>query len=267
MRSWSGLAFLFALVLGLAPRAAAADAEAEPCPRPLAGDDEEARSLYQDAERLYASGRYTESLAAYRAALERSGRAELYFDMANAHERMGQPVEAADLLDRYLLCARPGDGDLIGERVRRLRTSAAQLARPSCPATELQGGASAPHVPSLEARVAIDQARAAEPPGARAWPWLAAGGGALAVSLGLAVAAQATEQPPCADPPQGRACETSPIDTGAALGRAAAVTAAVGLISLGTGAVILARKRRPARRRAMPWVGQGIIGVAIRGDL
>jgi tetratricopeptide (TPR) repeat protein len=255
MRTWAVI-----LACLLASPAAGAEAREEPCPRPQAGRDGDARARYRDGERLYAAGRYGESIAAFGAALERSGRPELYFDLANAHERMGHLASAAALLERYLRCARPADAGLVRERLRRLRSSAARLGWRTCPV--------APGVVLDDVALgdgAIDDAGERSRSGSRAWPWLVAGGGAAAAAVGLAIAAGATALPPCAYPDQGRACVTRPIDASLALERAAIASAAAGAVAIGTGAVLLVRERRQAR--AVPLVGGGMIGVAIGGEL
>ncbi len=251
----TGAAFL--LMCLLAPRVAGAEAREEPCPQPQAGGDRVGRAQYRDGERLYASGRYGESIAAFAAALERSGRPELYFDLANAHERMGHLAGAAAMLERYLRCARPTDAGLVRERLRRLRASSTRLGWRTCPVAE---GA------ELD-EVALDDAEVdgAGGSGSRALPWLIAGGSAAAAAVGLAIAAGATALPPCAYPDQGRACVSRPIDASGALERAAIASAAAGAVALGTGAVLFVRERR--RTRAVPLVGDGMFGVAIGGDL
>ena len=258
MRTWP----VVLLMCLLAPRVAGAEAREESCPQPRAGRDRAARALYRDGERLYASGRYGESVAAFTAALERSGRPELYFDLANAHERMGRMAGAAALLERYLRCARPVDAGLVRERLRRLRASAGRPGWRTCPVAEgemLDDLALADVGPDD----AGEQARSGS--GSRAWPWLIAGGGAAAAAVGLAIAAGATALPPCAYPDEGRACVSRPIDASGALERAAIASAAAGAVALGTGAVLFVRDRR--RTRAVPLVGRGMIGVAIGGEL
>ncbi len=255
MRTWPAVL----LVCLLAPRPAAAETREEPCPRPQARD-RAARSLYRDGERLYAAGRYGESVAAFGAALERSGRPELYFDLANAHERMGHLAEAAALLERYLRCARPADAGLVRERLRRLRASTARLGWRTCPVAESAAlGDVAPDDVALD-DVAVDGRTR---PGSTAW--LIAGGGAVAAAVGLAIAAGATALPACAYPDEGRACVSRPIDASAALERAAIASAAAGAVALGTGAVLFARERR--HTRAVPLVGDGMIGLAIGGEM
>lgn len=260
MRAWP-----VALLMCLVPGVAAGEARHEPCPQPQAERDRTARSLYRDGERLYAAGRYGESIAAFGAALARSGRPELYFDLANAHERMGRLGEAAALLERYLRCARPADAGLVRERLRRLRASAGRLGWRTCPVAH--GGAL--DEVALDGEVDRDTADGVDDgqarPGSRAWPWLIAGGGAVAAAVGLAVAAGATALPSCAYPDEGRACVSQPIDASGALERAAIASAAAGAVALGIGAVLFARERRHAR--AVPLVGEGMIGLAIGGDL
>ena len=140
----------------LAPRVAGAEAREEPCPQPqVGGDDRAGRAQYRDGERLYASGRYRESIAAFGAALERSGRPELYFDLANAHERMGHLAAAAAMLERYLRCARPTDAGLVRERLRRLRASSTRLGWRTCPVAE---GTELDEVALDDADVSVDAA-------------------------------------------------------------------------------------------------------------
>ncbi|HKE18478.1 MAG TPA: tetratricopeptide repeat protein [Kofleriaceae bacterium] len=267
MRIWPALvvSLMAALVVGIAPRAAAA--EDQPCPRPQRAVDDRARALYRDGERLYAAGRYGESIAAFRAALERSRRPELYFDLANAHEHLGDAAEAAGLLERYLRCARPADAGLVRERLRRLRASAVRLGPTTCPVAETPEPQAAVRLEAVDRIVAAEQDRARSRP--RAWPWLVTGGGALAAAIGLAVAADATRPPACAHPEQGRACLRMPIDASAALERTAIVAGAAGAIALAAGAVIAVRARGETRtgepRRAMPWIAPGAVGVAWGG--
>ncbi len=248
----------FLLMCLLAPRVAGAEAREEPCPQPQAGGDR-GRAQYRDGERLYASGRYGESIAAFGAALERSGRPELYFDLANAHERMGHLAAAAAMLERYLRCARPTDAGLVRERLRRLRASSTRLGWRTCPVAE------GTELDEVALDDAVVERRDGSRPGSRALPWLIAGGGAAAAAVGLAIAAGATALPPCAYPDQGRACVSRPIDASLALERAAIASAAAGAVALGTGAVLFVRERR--RTRAVPLVGDGMFGVAIGGDL
>jgi tetratricopeptide (TPR) repeat protein len=270
---------IFVVALAAAPRSAPAQPRPQACPRPARAADDHARSLYRDGERLYASGRYRESVTAFAAALARSGRPELYFDMANAHERMGEIAEAARLLERYVACADPPDADLIGERVRRLRAQIAAPDRPACPTSPPASAALVPRPTSAAAVrfdpgaavAAIDRDAAASPPhrGSGAWPWLLAGGGALATAAGLAAVAVAADRPDCAEPGQGRACASAPLDGGSALARAAIVSGAIGAFALTTGAILLARDRgrRPARRRPLPWLGPGLVGLAYATEL
>lgn len=205
------------------------------CPNVAAGDAAHARADYADGERHYAAGRYRESVAAFEAALAASGRADLYFNLANAHERLGDRARAAELLELYVACVRPEDADLVAERARRLRDAAVPmpLERDVCPVEEpriLAGG--------LELGTRADLVRRARPRRRASHPtrWLAAGGAALATAAALTLLAVTTDRPDgCGDGdarPCGQATDWRPILTGAA-----AVTAAAGVAAITVGVV------------------------------
>jgi hypothetical protein len=155
-------------------------------------------------------------------------------------------------------CPGPAGGLVGGESIAAFGAAFEPLPRASCPV------AAQPEPGTLQP---LDQVVAAEPlePPRRSFPWLVAGGGALATALGLAIASDAAALPACASPEQGRACMSAPIDPGPVLGRAAAVSAAVGMVVLATGAVIESRDRDA--HRAAPWIDGGAIGMAWTGEL
>lgn len=215
-----------AFIAPVTARAQERVAAAASCPEssrvdvPSAGS---ARQLYRRGERLYAAGRYHEAVAAYRAALSRSGRAALLFDLANTYERMGEHARAADALARYLSCVHPPDADLVRQRVRALRRRALSLA-PGLAET-------APPAP-------------AQPPGrlARARPWFIGAAGASIAALLLHLAARAARPPVCASLVGTRSCQVQGgIDWSAGLDRAAALGAITGAVGLAVGGLILVR--------------------------
>lgn len=63
--------------------------------------DEQARVLYLRGDRLYSEGRYEEATTAFQESYELSGRPGLLFNIANAHERLGQLEEALQALQRF----------------------------------------------------------------------------------------------------------------------------------------------------------------------
>jgi tetratricopeptide (TPR) repeat protein len=202
---------------------------------PVETADDSARERYAEGERFYAAGRYAEAADAYAEALEHSGKAALYFDLANTYERMGEKRRAADLLDRYLECARPDDADLVEERARRLRDAMVEppLAQPMCEEyrPEPDGDIVIAHEDELD-----DDDPGEDPPQhAHPVPWLLAGGTALALAAGLALAASsADDQPSCDGCRSAGGRDWSPaLQGGAALAATAGVAAAtVGVVLL-----------------------------------
>ncbi|HUS67844.1 MAG TPA: tetratricopeptide repeat protein [Kofleriaceae bacterium] len=198
---------------------------------PEARDDESARTFYQQAEEAYAAGRYDDALRAFSTALERSGQADLYFNLANTHERIGDRASAADALDRYLECAAPPDAVLVRERVRRLRdtVSLPPLSQPIC--TE----STEPPEPILvtSSEEELDDA-VGEPPRS-ATPWLIAGGASLLLAAGLAYASTtAGPEPACSDCRIDSARDWTPALQGGAVlaGAAAVVSTTIGVVTL-----------------------------------
>ena len=69
-----------------------------------AGDegDKRARELYIRGDKAYAEGDYEAALAAFEEAYELSGRHALLYNMANAHERLGEYDKALEKLRKFL---------------------------------------------------------------------------------------------------------------------------------------------------------------------
>ncbi len=112
------LALVVAVVAVVAVAAAAPAALAQPTPPNP--DDEAARELYREGDRLYAEGRYEEALDQFSKAFELSGRATLLFNMANSYERLARYAEAAEVLRRYLPDATDDEKTALRKRIARL---------------------------------------------------------------------------------------------------------------------------------------------------
>ena len=201
------------------------------CPE-TTGDDATARALYQQGEEAYAAGRYDDALHAFTAALEHSGRAELYFNLANTYERMGDRPRAADALDQYLECAAPPDADLVRQRARRLRdTVITPLPQPVC--TERTDPPDPILVAPSEAE--LDDLDASQPDHPSATPWLIAGGASLVLAAGLAYASTTTSpEPACAGCRTSSSRDWTPAlrATSAVAATAAIVTTTIGIVTL-----------------------------------
>lgn len=214
-------ALLIVLALGKAALA---------CPEVV--DAPRARDVYEQGEQAYAAGRYDDALRDFTSALEHSGRAELYFNLANTLERMGDRARAADALDQYLECAAPPDADLVRERARRLRDDVAlpPLTQPIC--TER----AQPPEPILV--LTADEPRddaGVERPRPRAAPWFIAGGASLVLAAGLAYASTtAAADPACDDCRLAPTRDWTPVLQGGAVlaATAALVTTTIALVTV-----------------------------------
>lgn len=64
-------------------------------------DEARARTLFENGKRLYSEGSYQAAIVAWDACHELSGHPELLFNLSNAHERLGNLLQALEYLNRY----------------------------------------------------------------------------------------------------------------------------------------------------------------------
>ncbi len=83
--------------------------------------DNRAREVFLKGDRAYAEGDYESALESFEEAYALSERHALLYNMANAHERLGQYQKAVDKLQRYLPYASSAQRDLIEKRIARLQ--------------------------------------------------------------------------------------------------------------------------------------------------
>jgi tetratricopeptide (TPR) repeat protein len=84
-------------------------------------EDDRARELYIKGDRAYAEGDYESALEAFEEAYALSGRHALLYNMANAHERLGEPEKALDKLRKFLPHASSGQQKLLEKRMQSLQ--------------------------------------------------------------------------------------------------------------------------------------------------
>lgn len=77
----------------------------------------EAQRLFENGARLYAEGSYEQSIVAFDAAYELSREPLMLYNMANAHERLGNLRQSIDLLNRYRPFADPAEQDVLLQRI------------------------------------------------------------------------------------------------------------------------------------------------------
>lgn len=96
-----------------------ADEEAEATP----GTDDRARAYFVLGRSAYDAGDYVEAIEQFGRAYELSGRADLLFNLYQAHHRGGNLEEAVDYLERYLEQGSPDDlqRGTLTERLSNLR--------------------------------------------------------------------------------------------------------------------------------------------------
>lgn len=99
-------------------------------------DDNEAaaREAFHQGDQLYLEGDYQGAVKAFEKAYALSGRIEMLFNLANAHERLDHYPEAAVALRGYIPHAPSGQRAALGRRLERLERLAQQERKASPPA-------------------------------------------------------------------------------------------------------------------------------------
>jgi tetratricopeptide (TPR) repeat protein len=83
-------------------------------------DDSRAQELYDNGVLLYEEGRYDEAILAWQEAYKISKRPLLFFNMANASERLGEYQEAIDHLNHYRAYAAADEREALDRRIKNL---------------------------------------------------------------------------------------------------------------------------------------------------
>jgi tetratricopeptide (TPR) repeat protein len=174
---------VFACVLTPSPagaeeaRARIAPATAEP-----SSTAEQAKLRYEQGKVAYREGRYADAIQAFSEADARAPRAALCFDIARAHERLGEPSRAVDAYREYLRRAPDApNADLVRARISALE---AEMQATAAAAPEPRV-ATAPVVTPVPARNEAASTRHADAKFAP-WSWVTlATGGALLASAGV----------------------------------------------------------------------------------
>ena len=91
----------------------------EPAPRSDA-DMTRARELFENGKILYDEGRYEDAITAWEESYRLSGRAELYFNISSAWEKLGAYSSAIDALNRYRVFAPADERAVLDRRIRAL---------------------------------------------------------------------------------------------------------------------------------------------------
>lgn len=98
--------------------------EAESTTPPLEARERAARDAFLRGDRLYLEGDYRGAVLAFEEAYALSGRIEMLFNLANAHERLGNYSEASVALRGYIPHSPEGDRPTLERRLERFESLA-----------------------------------------------------------------------------------------------------------------------------------------------
>lgn len=101
-------------------------------------DEEAARAAFRRGDQLFLEGDYEGAVQAFQEAYAASGRIEMLFNLANAHERLGNYSEAAVALRGYIPHAPARQREALERRLERFerRAKQARATPPPPPASE-----------------------------------------------------------------------------------------------------------------------------------
>lgn len=176
VRWWAVAMLGWALLTSQA--AAETPAPSSPPPEVSAEDDEKARVLYLNGQRMYEEGRYEDAILAFQSAYDLSPRPLLLYNLANAHERLGQLPEAIDALNRYRIYADPQEQDILLARVQTLERRLEQQRVQPVP-LPIPAPIPAPVVPQPVPTVPVRRSKA---------PWVVAVSGSVLALAGAGTA-------------------------------------------------------------------------------
>jgi tetratricopeptide (TPR) repeat protein len=221
--------------------------------------DARAKKLYHEGDRAYAEGRYEEAAADFEKAYELSQRPLLLFNLANAYERAGHYQKAANALSQYLPHAKPGERDMVQQRLDNLTKRAEKRAKERQKAEQAeraeqteeqakQRAAAPPPAPEPappEPAPPKPEPAPASPPPTAAYVLLGAGGAAITAGVVfavLALGARSDENSHCSNSGGQRLCTSAASDAISADQRWSLLTdisVGAGVVAAGIGAYLL----------------------------
>ncbi len=94
--------------------------------RPISAQEARARAAFQHGDQLYLEGDYQGAVRAFEQAYALSGRIEMLFNLANAHERLGNYSEASVALRGYIPHSPESQRRALERRLKRFEALAEQ---------------------------------------------------------------------------------------------------------------------------------------------
>jgi tetratricopeptide (TPR) repeat protein len=226
-----------------------------------AGDDEaRAREAYAAAEEHFAAGRYREALQGFSEAYEMSGRADLLYNLAVCHERLGDAGRAAAHYRRYLE-EKPDaeDAEQVRARLEKLGPVEEEPPPEEEPATQ------------REDRELIDLEPAAEKEAEEIfWPGVVIGAGGLVLASGALTAIAAYKKYHDLDVGCSPGCSEAKVSRVRSIALAADVQLGIGAAAVAAGTIwwILAgdgESEGEARIAISPAPAEGGAGALLQG--
>lgn len=190
--------------------------------QPAYAQDDSARAeeLYKNGASLYDEGLYEQAIVAFEASYALSKEPLLFFNIANAYERLGQPKDALEALNKYRPFATADERVTLERRLRALEARIAKQEARDAATAELPPPPPDP-APSVPA----------EPePAGRSWVVPAIGGGLLAVGGIVAGVTYAQSRTALANEDEAAWNSLRPVNNaGLVVAGVGAATATVGL--------------------------------------
>ncbi|MFO8073001.1 MAG: tetratricopeptide repeat protein [Polyangia bacterium] len=240
------------------------DPKAQEAEREAAGEDEaRARKAYAAAEEHFAAGRYQEALQGFSEAYEISQRADLLYNLAVCHERLGDAERAAARYRLYLE-KKPDAEDAEQVRARLEKLVPSGPARQQAPPEEEPAA-------RRDDRELIDLEPAAEEePGEVFWPGVVIGAGGLVLASGALTTIAAYKKYHDLDVGCSPSCSEAKVSRVKSIAVAADVQLGIGAAAVAAGAIwwILGddgEAEGGARLAVSPAVGNGGAGAVLRG--
>ena len=232
-------------------------------------DQERLQELFSSARTLYEEGQYEAAIAAFEAAYKVSPEPNLLYNIFVCYDRLGQPEQALEALDRYAEVAPPEDEDQIAKDRRRLE---ADLERKEAQPDD--GGGTPDGTSGDSGSGNVDRGPQERIYGPAAWALTAVTGIALGVGIGFGVSSNNLAndaQDQCAPGASGQVCPRSAsddMDKARNRGIVADVSFAVaGVAAIALIAVIAtkaAKRKRSSSARLSPYGGPQGAGLQFR---
>lgn len=206
-------------------------------PEPVDTSEQEAREAFLEGDRLYLEGDYAGAVEAFQRAYSLSGRIEMLFNLANAHERLGNYARASVALRGYIPHSPPEHRPALERRLARFEERAKQRRQKEEKTAEVVKDLKEnPRPFPIERSVGIGL--------------LTLGGASIVTGAGFgisALSARSNLNESCEDGATGRLCSLDAqkdLDRDRAHSTVADVTILAGVVGVTVGTVFLIRSKR-----------------------